>query len=105
MDVRYAIVEVYVSEHNDVIKCHSNVITIWQTPTNEVTALLKHLRSEMKGMQEKESVMGVRGRYKNPSLASTVWYHSASLVMPDSDPWDILFYLPLTPMIDPYILC
>ena len=33
----------------------------------------------MKGMQEKESIMGVRGQ-KNPSLGITVWHHLA--VMP-----------------------
>ena len=51
----------------------------------------------------KESIMGVRVRQKNPSHAITVWHHSASLVMPDSDPWDGFFYLLLIPMIDPYI--
>ena len=51
----------------------------------------------MKGAQEKESVMGVRGRLKNPSLDITVWHHSASLVMPDSDPRGGFFYLPLDP--------
>ena len=70
----------------------------------EVTALLKNLGSELKGDQEKESVMGVRGKQKNPSLVITVWHHSASLVMPDSEPRDGFFYLPLTPMIDPYNL-
>ena len=65
----YAIVKVYVTERNDVIKRHSNVITIWQTSAIEVTALLKNLRSEMKGVQEKKSIMGMRGRQKNPSLA------------------------------------
>ena len=54
----------------------------------------------MKDVQEKESIMGVRGRLKNPSLAITVWHHSASLVMPDSDPRDGFLYL-LT-MIDLY---
>ena len=29
-------------------------------------------------------------------------HHSASLVMPDSDPWDEFFCLPLTSVIDPY---
>ena len=41
MDVTYAIVKVYVTERNDVIKRHSNVITIWRTAAMEVTALLK----------------------------------------------------------------
>ena len=62
MDVTYAIVKVYVTERNHVIKCHSNVITIWQTSAIKVTALLKNLHSEMKGVQEKESIMDVRGR-------------------------------------------
>ena len=38
------------------------VITICRTSAIEVTALLKNLRSEMKGVQEKESIMGVRAR-------------------------------------------
>ena len=62
MNVTFAIVKVYVTEHNDIIKRHSNAITIWQTSAIEMTALLKNLRSEMKGVQEKESIMGVRGR-------------------------------------------
>ena len=48
-------------------------------------------------MQEKEYIMGVRGRKENPSLRITV-----SLVMPENDPRDGFTYLPLTPMIDPY---
>ena len=62
MDVRYAIVKVYITERNDVIKCHSNVIIIWRTSAIEVTVLLKDLPPEMKGVQEKEFIMGVRGR-------------------------------------------
>ena len=62
MDVTYAIAKVYLTERNDAIKRHSNVITIWLTLAIQVTALLKNPRSEMKGVQEKESVMGVRGR-------------------------------------------
>ena len=102
-------VTVYVTELNDVIKRHHNinhniVTTIWRTLAIEVTALLKNnLRSEMKGVQKKkELIVGVRGRQKNPSLANTVRHHSASLVMPDSDPRNGIFYLPLTPMIRPY---
>ena len=52
MDVTYAIFTLYVTERNDVIKRHS-VITLWRTSAIEVTALLKNLRSEMKGVQEK----------------------------------------------------
>ena len=61
MDVTYPIVKDYVTERNDDIKRHSDV-TIWRTSAIVVSALLKTLRSEMKGMQEKESVMGVMGR-------------------------------------------
>ena len=62
----------------------------------------KNLRSEMKRVQEKESIMGVRGRQKTLSIVITVWHHLASLVMPDSDPPYGFFYLPLTPVIVPY---
>ena len=41
---------------------------------------------------------------KNPSLGITVRHHSASLVMPISDPRDRLFYPRHTPMKDTYIL-
>ena len=98
MDVTYTIVKGYVTERYDVIKGHSNAITIWQTSAINVTALLKTLRSEKKGVQEKESIMGAKPRQKNPSLVVTVWHHSASL---DSDPREGYFYLHLTPMIDP----
>ena len=54
MDVTFAIVKVYVTERN--------VITIWRTSAIEVTALLKNLFLEMKGMQGKEFIMGVKGR-------------------------------------------
>ena len=78
----YTIVKIYVTERNDVIKRNINVITIRRTSAIEVTILLKHMRSEMKGVQEIESITGVRGWQKNPSLAITVWQHSASLVIP-----------------------
>ena len=58
----YTIVKIYITERNDVIKCHSNVITLWQMSAMEVTALLKNLHSEIKDVQEKESIMGVRSR-------------------------------------------
>ena len=54
MDVMYTIVKVYVTERSDVIKSHRNVITICWTSAIEVTALFKHLCSEMKGVQEKD---------------------------------------------------
>ena len=56
----------------------------------------------MKGVQEKESIMGVRGRQKKFSLAITVWHYLASPVMPDSDSRDGFFYLPFTSIIVPY---
>ena len=56
----------------------------------------------MKGVQEKYSIMGERGRQKNPSLTITVLHHSASLGLPNSDPRDGFFYLPLSPMIGPF---
>ena len=62
MVITYVIINVYVTERNDVIKRHSYVITIWLTSAIGVTALLNNLRSEMKGVHEKESIIGVRGR-------------------------------------------
>ena len=62
MDVTYIIDKVNVTGRNDVIKRVCNVITIWRTSAIEVTALLKNLRWEMKGEQEKKSIIGVRGR-------------------------------------------
>ena len=65
MDFRYAVVKVYVTERIDVIKRHSHVIAVWRTYAIEVTALLKNICAEMKGVLEKESIMCVRGRYKS----------------------------------------
>ena len=55
-------------------------------------------------MQEKVSIMGVWCGYKNPSLGITDRHHSASLVMPTSDPRDRFFYPHHTHMKDTYIL-
>ena len=57
---------------------------------------LKHSKS--KGMQEKESNMSVRCGKKIPSLASLFGITLQSLVMPNSDPRDGIFYPHLTPM-------
>ena len=53
MDVTNAIGKVYVSERSNVNRRNINVIIIRRTSAVEVTALLKYLRSEMKGVQEK----------------------------------------------------
>ena len=37
--------------------------------SNQSDCIIKNLRSEMKGVQEKEFIMGVRGRQKKPSNA------------------------------------
>ena len=63
----------------------------------------KNLHSEMKGVQEKDSIIGVRAKQKTLSLAIKVRHHSASHVMPDDGPCDGFFYLPIIPMIDHYI--
>ena len=62
MNVEYAIVKVYVTDRNDVIIRHSNVIKVRRMSAIEVTAFLKILRSEMKVEQEKESIMVKRGK-------------------------------------------
>ena len=61
-DATYAIVKIYVTERNDAIKRHSNVITIWRTSEIEVAALLKNLRSETKNGQEKEFIISTSMR-------------------------------------------
>ena len=53
-------------------------------------------------MQEKVSFMGVWCGYKNLLLGITVRRHSASLVMPISDPRDRFFYPHHTTMKDTY---
>ena len=78
----------------DITKHHGN-ITIWQTSAIEVIQLLK--------VCKKKNLSCVRGRQNYRSLQITVWHHSASLMMPDSDPQDGVFYLSLTPMIESYI--
>ena len=55
-------------------------------------------------MQEKVSIMGVWCGQKNLSLGITVRHHSASLVMPISDPRDRFFYPHHTPIKDTYYL-
>ena len=70
-----------------------------------MTALIKYLRVDMKGVQKKKNKKkriyhGCEG-YIEKSVPRD---HSlASLVMSDSNPRDGSFYLPLTPMIDSYI--
>ena len=53
---------------------------------------LKIKCGKSKGMQEKVSIIGVWCGEKNLSLGITVRHHSASLVMPNSDPHDRFFY-------------
>ena len=50
----YAIVYAYVTERNEPL--NATVLSI------EMTALFKVLRSEMKGMREIDSIIGVSGR-------------------------------------------
>ena len=50
MNVTYAIVKVYIIERNDVIKCHSNVITIWRTSATEMTTLLNQSTDSPKSL-------------------------------------------------------
>ena len=52
--------------------------------------------------KKKESIIRMRVGQKNLSLKINVCHHSASLVMPNCDPWDGFFYLTL--MIDSYVI-
>ena len=53
----------------------------------------------MKVVQEKCFYHGWEGKIEKSVPRITVWHHEASLVMPDSDARDGLFYPPLTSMI------
>ena len=68
----YAIffVQVDVNKHNDVTKCPSNVITVWQTSAIKVTALLKIHVQKWMGMYyvKKASIIGVKGNSVKLSL-------------------------------------
>ena len=66
------------------------------------SSTLKIKCGKSKGMQEKVSIMGVWCGQKNPSLGITVRHHSASLVMPISDPRDRFFNPHHAPMKDTY---
>ena len=100
---RYAIVKVDITERNAVTKCYDIVSQYgghlqpkwlhYQKPTfgNE-----SYARNRI--------YHGCEGQIENLSLGITVWHQSASLVMPDSNPRDGFFHLPLIPMIDSYIL-
>ena len=91
------IVKVYVTERNDVIKRHSNIITIWRTSAIEVTAcFIKKYTFRNERCATKRIYHRCWGWWQNPSLAITVWHHSASLVMPDSDPRDGFLSIPHT---------
>ena len=84
--------------------CQSDVIITFRISAYSGTSGSLFLRINVvsNGEQEKESLIRVRVGKKNPSLVITVWHHSASLVMPNSDPRDRYFYPTLTLMIDSY---
>ena len=48
--------------------------------------------------------VSIRVGLKSPSLQITIYHHSASLVMPNGDPLDGLFYPTLALMMNSYIL-
>ena len=103
MDATYAIVKVYVTERNDVINAKNHNMA--DVSKIVVTGLLKKSTFWNERCARTRIYRGCEGYIeKNPFLAITVWHHEASHVMPDSDPLDGFFYIPLTPMIDTYIL-
>ena len=57
----YAIIKVYVTERDDVMKCYSNVITIWQMSAIRVTALLKKSMSRNERGARKRIYHGCEG--------------------------------------------
>ena len=61
MGVTYAIFKVGVTELNDVIKHHRNVITIWRTSAIEMTALLKKIYVQKWKVCKKKNLSWVLG--------------------------------------------
>ena len=53
-------------------------------------------------VSKKKNPLFVRMGWKNMSLVIAVCHHSASLVMPNSDPQDRFFYPTLTLMMNSY---
>ena len=62
---------------------------------NQSDCIIKNPLSELKGMARKRIYHGCEGQIENLSLRITVRHHLANLVMPDSNPHDVFFYLPL----------
>ena len=73
MDFTYAIVKVYVTERNIVIKRDSNVITIWRVPAIKVTALLRKSTSKNERCVRKSIRRGCEGQIekKRPSRSQS----------------------------------
>ena len=69
-----------------------------------LVAFLKRDMWSLMVSKKKESIICERMGWKTPSLWITVFHHSASLMMPNGDPLDGLFYSIPTLMIDSYIL-
>ena len=81
-------------------------LSIWRTSTSLLNgdSFVKIKRWRPKGMQEKESVMVVWCRKKNPSLGITVWHHSAKPRDAKQCPSDGFFYPHLTLVKDSFII-
>ena len=102
MAVMYAILTVYVTKRNDIIKRLSNVITIWHTSAIEVTTLLKVLIQKWKVCKKKNLswVWGGDRKIRPPGLQSSItqqilWCQTVTIGR------DFSIY-PLPPMINSY---
>ena len=91
MGVTYAIVKVYVTERNDDIKRYSNVIIIWGTSEIVENIYVRKWKVCKKKNLRVLWVLGVDRKIR-PSRSQ----------FGIRDPRYECFYLPLTPMKDPY---
>ena len=102
MDVIYTIVKVL--PHGTYILMPSSLNAASQYDERQSSKWLHYeinRGSEMKGVQEKESIMvsGINRKLRPSGPLSGI-----TRQMPDSDPRDGCFYLPLTIIIDPYTM-
>ena len=76
--------------------CLSDVIISCRISAIQEQAFFKLKKAVFNGEQENDSSIYVRMESKNAALVITVCHHSASLVMPNSDPQDVFFNPTLT---------
>ena len=96
MNVTSAVVKVYVTERNDAIKRHTNIITMANV-SNRSDCIIQKVYVQKWELRKKKNLSWVWRveRKIRPSRSQSDITRQASWwsVMTDSDPWDGFFYL------------